>query len=992
MVAEGIDVSPSERAGHLPCLICASRATHCAVPSVEGRIFSLSLASGATRVLLGDGGMRQMVLLDQRNSGLRALASSMRACTPKQLAALTLRVYHLVRPHTTGLPQDGADGDAPSQVLATTPESVAVLQPDLLFNITDINSADYCVRQYPLRRLVPSPPTAATLRGNAVHSVFKEMLKSGRDDRGALDGYTREALRGQITDLALRQVDAQETLGDVEPHVQALAAWHVGKRTGLWGGTTGIRAETFLLAPEVGLKGRLDVLSSTPAGDQLLELKTSEVRATLPKRDHRWQVHGYQTLLTARHPTEQPHDRLATLLYSGTPGKAEEYGIPFQQRDLQRVLELRNALALVRATRTVPEPPAPTKCARCSLRQACLRASTLLGWAPPTLEEGASEPVDPADAREFRTWYELLALEADEMVRAEQDLWRLSAEERQASGTALGGLVPQGEPRRTPTGEWEYRFACEQTSELREGDAVLLSDGDPVRGAVVSGSILAIDEHGVTVWTPERIANPRLLDAYKSDTVHDRTVRNLWRWLEVEPRLRELVRGAREPQFDADAGTLELPPTLNPEQRMAVERALAARDYLLIQGPPGTGKTSVVAEIVKQAVRRGERVLLAAFTNQAVDTMLRRLVAEGVEGIVRLGHELSVAPELRSLRLSARAASQQPDALPDPARVRAVLREAPIVATTTATWSSDQYEHAGEPLKFDLAILDEATQLTVPATLGALRFARRFVLVGDEKQLPPLVQSERAASEGLGRSLFSLLLASQWGAEASVSLRRQYRMHPAICAFPSEVFYGGALVAEGSARTALLDITVGQREQLRDILDPERPLVFVDVREGEAAAPASGGKVSTAQAKIVSRIVKALRVRGVPAERIGVIAPYRAQVAAVRNLLAADGEREVTVDTVDRFQGGEREVVLFTFGGGAGVGVHGRREDFLADPHRLNVALTRAQRKLVLVGSRDRLAASPELARLLAHCERGYEGRRCIVTATPVTGGGSRAV
>ena len=105
----------------------------------------------------------------------------------------------------------------------------------------------------------------------------------------------------------------------------------------------------------------------------------------------------------------------------------------------------------------------------------------------------------------------------------------------------------------------------------------------------------------------------------------------------------------------------------------------------------------------------------------------------------------------------------------------------------------------GDALEFDLAIVDEATQLTVPSILGALRFARRFVLVGDEKQLPPLVMSEQAAEQGLKRSLFASLL-EHWGDVASVALRRQYRMHPTICEFASREFYDDALVTAGEGR------------------------------------------------------------------------------------------------------------------------------------------------------------------------------------------------
>jgi DNA replication ATP-dependent helicase Dna2 len=546
---------------------------------------------------------------------------------------------------------------------------------------------------------------------------------------------------------------------------------------------------------------------------------------------------------------------------------------------------------------------------------------------------------------------------------------------------ALGDLRLVGEPRQTAKGEWEYTLEGVQGSDLREGDAVLVSEGDPVRGAVVSGTILRIEAQRVVVWTPERIANPTLLDRYESDIVHDRTVRNLWRWLRGAPHLRELVRGALAPTFDESAERQlreTLPASLNAEQRQAVARALSARDYLLIQGPPGTGKTSVVAEIARRAMQRGERVLIGAFTNQAVDTVLRRLLADGWDDFVRLGHELSVAPGVQGHRLVARARALAGDgAEVTPARIRETLRTAPLVAATTATWSSESYDDIGEPLLFDLAILDEATQLTLPATLGALRFARRFVLVGDDRQLPPLVRSEAATAGGLKRALFATLL-KRYGAEASVPLRRQYRMHPVICAFPSGEFYGDTLVAEGAARTAQLALSEEATGPYGRVLDPAHPVIFIDV---PLEPDERGRKENKSQATVVRNLVGELRRLGVAAEDIGVIAPYRAQVGAIRARLVASGETDVLVDTVDRFQGGERPVILYSFGGGGASSWGGRGPDFLADPNRLNVALTRARHKLIILGNRAALEEIPLLRRLVTYCASLYDSHGGIIRA-----------
>ncbi|HEY8324474.1 MAG TPA: AAA domain-containing protein, partial [Ktedonobacterales bacterium] len=926
------------------------------------------------------------------NDHARPLVGALAALPAERLRGLRLRIYHLWR----GRPASAAPLDHPARYHASA-VSVVALEPDLLLNITDINNAEYCVRQYPLRRMVPSAPSAASLKGIVIHEAFKEMLKAGQPDVVA---PLRQALRGQATELALRQLDADSLRAEAEPHMQALAQWYGSQRSSLWGSAPDIRAETFLLAPEVGLKGRLDFYMRGVGGDALLELKTGKATAQLPKREHRWQVFGYQTLLTVRQPRER-RKPAATLLYSGTPAQAEGYTIPFTARDLHRVLELRNLLALTHATGAVPPPPGGNKCARCSLRPDCARASALLGWEAPPDESAApdappvgSEAIAPDAAAWFARMYELLRLEARASEAGGQSLWRQTPEQRRAAGLALGGLTPQGEPRQTASGEWEYTFACENQSELREGDAILLSDGDPVRGAIVTGSILRLDDHSVTIWTPERIQRPALIDRYGSDVTHDRTVRNLWRWLTVAPRLRELVAGQRAPTFadDADEAAAPLPARFNDEQRQAVSRALAARDFLLIQGPPGTGKTAVVAEIARRAVARGQRVLLAAFTNQAVDNALARIV-ESVESAeqdgvaaARLGHALSVSPETRRWRLAelarraalaeGRAEARAADWQPGPTELRAALLRARVVAATTATWSAERYDDVGEPLEFDLAIVDEATQLTTPSLLGALRFARSFILVGDERQLPPLVMSAEAGAAGLGRSLFAELL-ERWGERASVALRRQYRMAPAICGFASETFYGGALVAAGQAATAQLALRLDPTEPLAPALDPARPLALLDVAP---YAEERGTRVSQAQCEVARRLILALLRGGVAAERIGVIAPYRAQVAALRRRLAAADVMDVVVDTVDRFQGAEREVILFSFGGvSAATGWGGRGLEFLADPRRLNVALTRAQRKLLILGHRRELEQAPLLRRLVAYCASLYGGQGGVI-------------
>jgi DNA replication ATP-dependent helicase Dna2 len=353
---------------------------------------------------------------------------------------------------------------------------------------------------------------------------------------------------------------------------------------------------------------------------------------------------------------------------------------------------------------------------------------------------------------------------------------------------------------------------------------------------------------------------------------------------------------------------------LNPSQLDAIERSANCDVFHLIWGPPGTGKTKVIPEIVQ---RINGPVLLGAFTNTAVDKML----------IALLDHD----PSVRFLRVG--RASDSPEVVAklqgDPAdfftenlalkygtvrAVKAALREAHLVAATAHRASTIPYLRTRG---FEMAIVDEAGQLTEPLTLGLILRARRFILVGDDRQLPPVVRTR-----GLAHSMFERLKKDT---DALTLLDTQYRMHPQIMDVSNRLFYDGRLRAG-----------VGEHERT----PPDgRPVVFIPVESRR------DGRSNPEEAQVVVDIVRSfIRDRGVVPESIGVVSPFRAQVVLLRQMLDGTG---VAVDTVERFQGGERDIMILSF-------VRSRGTGFVFDDRRLNVAITRARRKLVLV-------AHPEL-------------------------------
>jgi len=1024
----------------------------CAVPVLEGRLIGAyeRVINNQKTPIIGlntDMGRVDVHLSDYYQKFVRELHER-----DKSVFGLHIKLHHLPYPPTT------AEYQGKSRlVFQANTYTLTVLEPDILLNITDLSQADYCPRQYLLGGLVTSPPNAATIRGNLIHHCFKELLKAhGRrtneqDDEtplATLEQQLELALQQNGIDLALAGISQDAMREEIKPHLESLATWYQEQRSTLWDlftqkkpsssssvetarGESEVSAETFLLAPEIGLKGRLDLYWQQATRQRLLELKTGGASGTVPKSGHRKQVNGYSALLTVRRNKMEKAE--ATLLYSGTPAKAESCHVGFTNRELQRATETRNLLIIDHITGVPSAPPGPSRCTKCSLLNTCTTVSSLLHWQAP--EPAKEEPVTvrtlapdidervvasllPRDYSEtdrtfFRTFYDLLRIEGLESERQQALLWTTSPVDRVERGTAITNLTLLKEEK-TNNEEWEQTFLCTNTntSELREGDQVLLSDGDPIKGAVVTGTIIKISTYEVTVWMPERIANPTLIDRNENNLVHTRTLKNLLRWLEAAEHLRLLVSGSIRPRFTTTGVSQLADAKLNSSQQLAVEKALHMQDYLLIQGPPGTGKTSVIAEIVKQLCGQGQRVMLAAFTNQAVDNMLRRLDSEGFSDYVRLGHDRSVHSEvqkrlLKNLLSQPGAAPLPEQAEPPQTALREILGKGQVVASTTATWSSEKYaaptftdraaqtEHAAQlPLQFDVAIIDEASQLTIPALLGAIRLAKRFILVGDDKQLPPLVLSKEAAAQGLAESLFSFLKEHNDdymklhgdGESACVSLQVQYRMNPWISHYSSVVFYEKKLVAAEFLKRRLLEVRpatpplVAELPAITQAIEPSHPLVFLDVRPHEERDPQHLGetKSNITEAQAIRALVQGLLARGIAERDIGIIAPFRAQVATIRRQLFTPDEASgwsginadtpMLIDTVDRFQGGERMVIIMSFTVAQPLGTNSPLRDFLTNPNRLNVALTRAQRKLVLVGCLPSLENLPYYDRLLAYC------------------------
>jgi superfamily I DNA and/or RNA helicase len=605
-----------------------------------------------------------------------------------------------------------------------------------------------------------------------------------------------------------------------------------------------------------------------------------------------------------------------------------------------------------------------------------------------------------------------------EIERLAQRRLRQSDQHAEASGDTLIDLVVEDEE--SGLGGRALLTLAKRNSKqvlpwnrLRTGSPVILSAADPMVRESVPGVVSGRSQRTIQIAVKHPPQAGRLrLDLSPDEITRKRQLAALRTVEEARGRtaqMRQIVLDQRSPRFGKET-PLRFQTELNPSQQEAVQFAMAADDLAVIHGPPGTGKTTTVVELILQAVARGQRVLACGPSNTAVDNILQRLAAAGARA-VRLGHPARVFKDLRFLTLDAlvdsdqgmyrvknlfreaemleRKAERFTRAAPQPGIRRAQRREAREVrreARDLKRQIVDSILDAADVLcatttfddsilgdeVFDLVVIDEACQCTEAASWIPMLRADRVVLAGDHFQLPPTVLSKQAAAEGLETSLLERMIAN-YGQTINRRLTVQYRMHQDIMEFSSNTFYDGQLVADASVRQHRLC-------DLASVADNElttSPMMFIDTAGTgweEVMEDDGESKFNPGEADLVLRLVDDLVASGLPAADIAVIAPYAAQVRLLRKRCDM---ADLEIDTVDGFQGREKEAVVISLVRSNAIGEIG----FLGDTRRMNVAMTRPRRKLIIIGDSATLAGHPFYAAMLDY----FESRQAYVSAWQMT-------
>lgn len=847
-------------------------------------------------------------------------------------------------------------------LLEPAQQAYFILEPNWLINVTTLTQLDYCKRTYLNQRFSIRKTNRFLIKGSVIHAVFEDILKN-HTDHEALRQKMYDVLNDYALEFAFLNLDMNAFERDIREHLNRLYLYRKEKLKKI----KQIFTERYLIENKIGLKGKIDAVVEYDDGSlQALELKTGKGWGGFAKRGHAFQAQAYSLMLRMKFPSSKVLAPL--IIYSGEEKKAEflTRRVSMSYLDTVNLLNMRNELIAADLTGRLDFQRDERRCTRCSDRSACEFLAELCHG-------------EAVESRVFNAYVKTMLEEYSLIKRSQGRYFAMNVDARMKQGRCLRAVGSEkGDDIR------ELVLFCENNSELREGDRCLLSDARGPLGPHCVECVLLHVGHDRVVLRLSQPSDglwfqPEYLDIHSSESLFEV---NFAGFIELfrNDGLRDILRlllqpGVVRPCPPACEGPLHAfnvvrsdvfhaEDGLSTSQRQVIWNALEDERHLLVQGPPGTGKTYTIARMIQMLRRAGKRVMVACFTHRAVEEVCIKLMAAAPElEFYCLGFMPNLNGRIPCLEqvISGHATLNS--------RIMALKELAarsPVYVATTHAWFSGRYDALSTEELFDVAIVDEAGQLLLPQTIGAIRLARRFILVGDHKQLPPVVQSPKAAS--LKETLFEFILQHTDTAVNKLMLTEQFRMPGPIAELISREFYEGRLVSCPiyHVDSSILLASDGETPQHVNscteshLLESLRnsPLVLIDV-PSSLCTSSKTAKQNLHEVDAIIRILMALNVNFTYSEGashrppLGIIAPFRAQVAAIRKAVQMHfGEHfnqpfavRAMVDTVDRFQGDERDLMLLSM-----CITNGELPDLYADARRLNVAVSRARKQLIAIG------------------------------------------
>ena len=800
-------------------------------------------------------------------------------------------------------------------------DGLQVVEPDVLVDISAIAACFQDYGHHPLayliNRLKPSANTSPILLGNFAGTALDQIIHDPEADFG-------DMLRASFSEQALQfctcedfnpvkfKTDALRQVNNIREAVDVLFDEYDRDKALL---------EPSFVCKALGLRGRVDLMTS----DMRLLVEQKSGKKWVGFREaHYVQVLLYYGVL--RHNFQLDADSVdIRLLYSKYPASQGLLDVANNDTLFREAIHLRNLIVAM------------------EMKIARKGFSSVLSQLQPDVLLQRQEKSDF-----FHRYVR------PEIERTLQPLHSLSATEQNYLERMVTFIFRE---------QFAQLLTQDTDEELRRGDMVYYyrKDGDPdlCHHILNKGMIERIDDEEIAVWpndnrqeTPDILRKESyVIEPATSDATTTAALRSLMAFCGASPQKRHLLMGSLAPRQDTSQ---RLSRSYHPAYDDILLRAKQAHDYFLLQGPPGTGKTSMALRFLVEeelSSHPSHHLLLTAYTHRAVDEICAMLEESG-QDYLRLGSEAACDPRFAH-RLLSSAFNEKPK-LSD---IRQRLERVPIVVSTTLTLLTRPFLLSMK--HFSLCIVDEASQILEPYIVGLLSSDSidRFILIGDHKQLPAVVAQpdDDPRLHGCRLSLFERLLQQERKAgrrEFVGILQRQGRMHPDIAAFPNEFFYQQEQLQPVPCPHQL-ETELNYPEPSEDVLDDQlkqHRVLFLPA-DDEASLVAD----------VLRRLYRQIGSKRFDAARsIGVIVTYRHQIALIRREIAKWGLPQLddlSIDTVERYQGSQRDVIIYSTGVQDNDGLDFLTSNsFVEDGHtvdrKLNVALTRARKQLILTGNR----------------------------------------
>ena len=763
--------------------------------------------------------------------------------------------------------------------------------------------------------------------------------------------------------------------------------------------------EPSFYSPRYGLQGRLDLLYENPDETRpkmIIELKSGKIfrpNSYGLNHPHYIQTLLYDLLIRSAYP-DAP-EPVNFILYSAE-GKNNLRHAPAIRDWQYEALGVRNQLAIMecRLAQWTRNPA--------SLYEILKEKNEyLVGFSATDRDEFYKkyEEADPAIRAYFDAFQMFLVREQmtaklgtfSSDRKGQSQLWASSALDKDQQYLLLRGLEVEVDKSQESNPIVVFR-KTERTNPLanfRTGDVILTYPSSrkdhPTQGQVFRCSLVENTPERITVRLRARQYRPIFDEGTSWHIEHDhldssyrQMNQSLIRLLHMTPEEAGIFLGKQPPRKPASYQDTEPRDGLTINQHKALVEMKATTDYYLLWGPPGTGKTSILLRnfVADKLEADDMRILLVGYTNRAVDeicTAITSIEHLDSDHILRIGSRYGTDPRYRELLLRER--NQK---MTSRAELQDMLAKSRVVCGTIASLSG-QYELFGL-IDFDYIVIDEASQILEPALISLLSLGIPYILIGDHKQLPAVVNQSVEdtytdndqlhdiglyyLSNSYFERLFKITQHSGWDWAYGI-LTHQGRMHRDLMTYPNQYFYEDILEIlpfVGGRQTLCLTESYAGENELDAVLSQRRN-VFIPTQTQNFI----NHKINPEEANRIVQIIHSLiRIRpDLPASEIGVITPYRAQIATIRHAMAESGleEEAIAVDTVERYQGGAKDVIIISYCINALSQIHLLKESMTADgvDRKLNVAMTRAREQIIFLANEELMIEHPLYEALIYH-------------------------